>query len=450
MRITKQVSALLTIVYVYIGSGYAQRNECGLERFQCRNGECIAGELLCDGKANCKDSSDETRAECMKPEILCPDYAFRCQYGACVNGDSVCNGIQDCLDNSDETLSQCTTSQNNNNRNENNNQIRCRSNQFPCDNGQCINSIDVCDGRKDCADGSDETFARCGSLTCPPTVFRCAYGACIDGDLRCNGVVNCADGSDEDPGLCGGNGWPSPLPTVRPTTSTTTRSPTPGSSVTPGGRRTCKAPPQPQNGYWKLHRSQCPNIERDCDISEGTDLGLGSYLIYSCNSGYKIKGSTDVSCSLSGWLNIPVCEEIRCKGLSSASISTECTYNNEWVSCDSPVLPGTAAKLSCRNSYQPESSLLSRLRDFVRCNANGQWEPEPIRCVPGPLAINIYLNNNSLVFHTTLDRKNVTFIEILDDRIIIHTNVRDLNYPNIDVRISPNNDLATEKSWTWS
>lgn len=144
--------------------------------------------------------------------------------------------------------------------------------------------------------------------SCPPTAFRCSYGACIDGDLRCNRVDNCADGSDEDSSLCGG--WPSPLPEqpLSPTpipTPIPTSTPT-GPSVTPD-TNTCKAPPQPQNGHWKLHRSQCPD-RQDCDVAEGTELGLGSHLVYSCNSGYKIRGSTDVSCSFEGkWLTIPHC-----------------------------------------------------------------------------------------------------------------------------------------------
>lgn len=141
--------------------------------------------------------------------------------------------------------------------------------------------------------------------------------------------------------------------------------------------------------------------------------------------------------------------EILCKALSSASITAKCTYNGNWVSCDSPVLPRTRAKLSCQNSYQPESNqVLSTQRDSVTCNANGQWEPEPIRCTPGLPTINIYFNNN-LLLHTTLDRNNATFIEILNDRVIIHTNVKNSKYPDIDIRIpTSSNDLATEKSWT--
>lgn len=146
--------------------------------------------------------------------------------------------------------------------------------------------------------------------------------------------------------------------------------------------------------------------------------------------------------------------EVRCKALSTASTEATCTYNNEWVSCESPVLPRTIATLVCRNSYRREA-LFSRQRDRVRCNANGQWEPEPIRCIPGPLSINIYLNDNQLLLQTTLDKNNSTLIEILSDKIIIYTNSQNSNDSEIIKKMRaeigterPNNKL-TENTWTW-
>ncbi|KOB71778.1 Hemolymph protein 14, partial [Operophtera brumata] len=43
-----------------------------------------------------------------------------------------------------------------------------------------------CDGTKDCADGTDETFDACAKLTCSHYLFRCKYGACIDKGATCN------------------------------------------------------------------------------------------------------------------------------------------------------------------------------------------------------------------------------------------------------------------------
>lgn len=136
--------------------------------------------------------------------------------------------------------------------------------------------------------------------SCPAIAFRCNYGACIDGDLQCNRVANCADNSDEDPNLC--KRWPP----RRPTGTTTPSRPSPIPST-----NTCKAPPQPENGHWKLHQLQCSN-ERDCNVPEGTELEKGSYLIYSCNSGYKLTGFSDIICDFQGqWPIIPNCTGIK-------------------------------------------------------------------------------------------------------------------------------------------
>jgi len=37
----------------------------------------------------------------------CPNYAFQCQYGACVPKIAKCNGKNDCADGSDEKLIEC-------------------------------------------------------------------------------------------------------------------------------------------------------------------------------------------------------------------------------------------------------------------------------------------------------------------------------------------------------
>jgi len=87
------------------------------------------------------------------------------------------------------------------------------------------------------------------------------------------------------------------------TTITTSRS----TPVIGSFNEKCKAPPQPENGEWKLYH--CPN--ESCDVAEGEELRLGSRIVYSCNPGYRLNGSADASCALQGeWITIPGCTGI--------------------------------------------------------------------------------------------------------------------------------------------
>lgn len=73
----------------------------------------------------------------------------------------------------------------------------CGQYQWQCDNGDCIDASDRCDGKPNCADGSDETVVNCISMACPTFAFRCMYGACVNGNAECNGIQDCVDNSDE-------------------------------------------------------------------------------------------------------------------------------------------------------------------------------------------------------------------------------------------------------------
>ena len=180
--------------------------------------------------------------------------------------------------------------------------------------------------------------------SCPRYVFRCSYGACIDNDLKCNGVPNCADGSDEDRSICGGRppSRPTEQTTKRPsydqTDRTTTRDPYNVNSprpterpiqrptqTTPSNSRpkpkptgqpsrpllpSCPVPEQPQNGRWVLENSQCRDNYVKCNVAKGIrDLDPGTALVYSCNQGYKVSGSSNVYCKNTGeWSKIPTCQ----------------------------------------------------------------------------------------------------------------------------------------------
>ncbi|KAG8142217.1 hypothetical protein E2320_006163 [Naja naja] len=72
----------------------------------------------------------------------------------------------------------------------------CRKEEAMCSNGQCIRRDFLCDGERDCTDGSDESH--CGTPSpCEPNEFRCRNGHCALTLWRCDGDNDCADGSDE-------------------------------------------------------------------------------------------------------------------------------------------------------------------------------------------------------------------------------------------------------------
>ncbi|XP_011704268.1 PREDICTED: limulus clotting factor C-like, partial [Wasmannia auropunctata] len=107
----------------------------------------------------------------------------------------------------------------------------------------------------------------------------------------------------------------------------------------------------------------------------------GTSLIYSCNLGYKIKGTTNVRCLWGEWSTIPDCIAIGCKVSTTVSTEVRCMHDDKWISCEN-VPPGTKAILYCQNGYRPEINVLSAQGNTMTCIANGQWELKPMRCVP--------------------------------------------------------------------
>ncbi|GFY72801.1 gastric intrinsic factor [Trichonephila inaurata madagascariensis] len=71
----------------------------------------------------------------------------------------------------------------------------CPNEQFRCrDGNNCIDSSWVCNGEKDCRDGSDERFCD----PCSYEQFRCAdKNHCVTFRAVCDGNQDCPDGSDE-------------------------------------------------------------------------------------------------------------------------------------------------------------------------------------------------------------------------------------------------------------
>ncbi|KAL7976140.1 hypothetical protein Chor_008237, partial [Crotalus horridus] len=193
---------------------------CTAEEFTCLNGECIASEFFCDRRPDCRDMSDEL--DCEEPDPPeCAPQEFACDSGECVPQASHCNGHPDCGDASDEdgceperplgpvsSLSPSTARMPATTSPITTRRVpvtkpplgpgfsSCRKDEIMCSNGQCIRRDYLCDGERDCPDGSDEQ--NCGTPSpCEPNEFRCRNGHCALTLWRCDGDNDCADGSDE-------------------------------------------------------------------------------------------------------------------------------------------------------------------------------------------------------------------------------------------------------------
>ncbi|KAH1175877.1 hypothetical protein KIL84_022402, partial [Mauremys mutica] len=208
---------------------------CTGEEFACGSGECIDQEFRCDRRPDCRDMSDELNCDPQEvvstppppittaqlattrtptttpltpmvttrrvpsttpPRLITSRHPLElhpcrrdeavCSNKQCIPRDYLCDGERDCLDGSDELS--CGTP------------TPCEPNEFKCRNGHCALKLWRCDGDNDCVDGSDEVDCPTKGPydACSPYQFTCVSShTCIPASYQCDEEADCPDRSDE-------------------------------------------------------------------------------------------------------------------------------------------------------------------------------------------------------------------------------------------------------------
>ncbi|TGZ69507.1 hypothetical protein CRM22_003711 [Opisthorchis felineus] len=206
-------------------------HSCGPAHSQCRSGECIPTERVCNGVPDCTDNSDEGPEFCNAGVVVFPTnivvrpmepFSIQCRstlpgltpkFDAHSKPDPVLIGRLKFYRPNTTTL--IINAFRGLPENLNGSQIRCfaidgafraarivlRSGActdgwLPCPFSEvCLQPGNVCNGSPDCPDGADERG--CEDSWCGWPDFTCNKNECISPALRCDGREHCSNGSDE-------------------------------------------------------------------------------------------------------------------------------------------------------------------------------------------------------------------------------------------------------------
>ncbi|UJR12145.1 hypothetical protein I4U23_016322 [Adineta vaga] len=165
-----------------------------------QTGQCIEREYLCDGDFDCDDGEDEINcrpprelwtfeSKCDKKfEYFCITKQYMKDQNSshpCIFWSQVGDGQIDCIGARDErNVLSCPVDH------------RMIGDRFLCDNRtKCIDHQAICNGIRDCMDGTDETICYWNLDKCLPGNFPCANGSIRCINSRCKSNPTCTDKS---------------------------------------------------------------------------------------------------------------------------------------------------------------------------------------------------------------------------------------------------------------